>query len=1313
MSTNIDPSDDPLHPVATEFVTESFETEATPEDVFALGETIADVVTDLYGDVDSDSRLEALLRSGPGDVLESKETREHEDPEPFTRRKVIEPLLDALGYEEYAVEAGDLSDEYGRQADYSVSLRDVDGVDSERLLFEAEPMNKVLDQERHGVGQVADWLSDRRFGADFGVATDGLRWVLVKYDRDTYGLDVLAEMTLRPVFVAAFENETGRNAPVSEWLSDYHEDVLADFVRTFGYGNFRSIAGDARAVIKRKKQEITDEFYDDYVRLVFGITGDEEERRKRSLVGEGIVAPDSATGDDVRLFAVELMNRLVFVKFLEDKCIVSESLLADLREEYEDSKVPQRFYKAYLEPLFFGVLDERPHERPGHVRDRPIFEDVPYLNGGLFRPSVENGGAFDEADFDVRDSVLGDIINLLEKYDFSADGGPANSDTARDWNLDPSILGNVFEKTINHITGDPGDQKKELGAYYTPDEITRFCAEETVQPALLERFKEELVEDRGWPEAEVEGYDDVYDLVGTLPESTDLVDALLGVVDEFRVLDPACGSGHFLTSVESEIVNVRKALYDKHDDDPDAWELRKRTVVQNIYGVDIVSPAVEIAKLRLWLSIISEVAPAKVPEYDDEELALPNVVFNIRQGNSLIGYTDLIETSSDEDQARLDAWGADTVRDKYGEIIEVVRKHKQTTDTKEAQRYLVEAESLLDEYRNDLDEKVVREFHDAGMENTTLEQVRSYDPFHWVLEFAQVYADGGFDVIVGNPPWEVLTVNRDDFFSRYELTFRTYHSEEKDEIAEDLLEKTDDGVPIREKWEKYIENMETRADYFNNSAAYELQSPEIDGRKVASENDLSALFLERVFDLSRAFGHVSLVLPGNIFNGAASKDLRMEMLDESRIDALIQFENHGIFKDIHNQYQFGVVVFEPAGRTERLHGIFQQRDLEIIEEFEERAIEIPRRVLADYSPKARIFPYVTSQLQVDVLNKILANTPLEEPENWWANILTKELHEPSDKHLFETSEDEGDYPVYGGGNIHQYHHDNLIDRGIEAVEYWSLDEDSPDKSAKHRVREKKFNSGDLKKAIYEEFKDKETGIRVSSQITFVNRLLDQHRDRELDETDILLDCTEYRIAYRDVARVTDERTMIAAVLPPDVLCLHTLQTFKPYEINPDWDDLEEHPIHSAYDQIFSDEELFVAVGLLNSLPFDFLMRTKIGSHMVKYKIDESQVPKLTDGDDWFHYISERAARLNCYGEEFAEMRERLGGIDPATDKSERKRLQAEIDAAAFHAYGLDREETAFVLDDFHRVRDPRMMTEDYFDLVLETYDELADEGPMP
>jgi len=104
--------------------------------------------------------------------------------------------------------------------------------------------------------------------------------------------------------------------------------------------------------------------------------------------------------------------------------------------------------------------------------------------------------------------------------------------------------------------------------------------------------------------------------------------------------------------------------------------------------------------------------------------------------------------------------------------------------------------------------------------------------------------------------------------------------------------------------------------------------------------------------------------------------------------------------------------------------------------------------------------------------------------------------------------------------------------------------------------------------------------------------------------------------------------------------------------------------------------------------------------------EECQAPRLTDGDDWFDDVWQRSAKLNCYGDEFDDIASRLG-IEPVESDARREILQAEIDAVIFHAYEFDRTETKFILDDFHKVRSPRVMTDEYFDLVLEQFDELA------
>jgi len=1271
----------------TEFDFSEFETHVAPEDEDRIIGKIAENIDRLRDQIEDDT-LDEMFRSDPGRyTMRAEFTRDRLDPEPLTKNRVIEPLLDALGYEDYGYEAGGFSEERGEQADFAVSLRDVDSEDSSRLLIEAEPINKVLEDRGYGLDQVKSWLSQREFESDYGFATDGVRWIFVRYDPDSYSHNVIESVDLQPVFIALFENATTEQHPPTSVISDEQRELVARILRTFKYANFVSIVGDAREVIRRKQEDITDEFYDDYIQVVFGVEDDADGRRARSLIGEGIVPPDEADGDDIRLFAVDLMNRLIFVKFLEDKRIVQHDLLDVLTDTYEDGVYPQSFYKTFLDPLFYDVFNEKPDNRGSQVADLDVYSGIPYLNGGLFRPELNGASSLNERDFDVRDSVLESIIDLLERYQFSTDGGPTD--------IDPSVLGNVFEKTINYLTTDPGDQNADLGAYYTPKEITRFSAEETVRPALMDRFKQVLREERDWPEPEVEQYETLYELIDGLPGSGDLITTLLAELDEFYVIDPAMGSGHFLTSVIEEILHVRQALYARRGAHPSRHRLKKSTVQNNIYGVDIMEPAVEIGKLRLWLSIISELRTEDLDDLDVEEIALPNITFNIRQGNSLIGYVGFPE-ETEEGLATFERWSEDSVRSRYKDVIEQIELYERSSAFPEqAEEHRQRANELLREYREELDDDILADFREI-VEGVTDDDLEEYTPFHFVLEFAEVYAEGGFDVILGNPPWDRLRPTRDDFFMRYDEEFHSLPPEAKDSRQEELLE----DAAIADAWTEYQNEIEIAMEYFHESNAYILQDPTVGGQSQSTENDLSSLFFERVFDLAKQGGYVAQVLPGTIFNGASTKDLRVHLLDETTIRSLITWENRDIFEAVDGRYNFGVVAFKNSGRTENLRGIFQQHGLDIIQQFDERALSIPRNVLLDYSPEARIFPQLKAQPEVEILEKIVGHPPIRQDleDSWFAKPY-RELDRTNDADRFVEEESEGDYPVYGGSNIYQFSHDHgFVD--IDPPEFWSVDEDvDPERSAKQRIREKSVRK--LKTAIYNAFDGS------GSQVSFVNDLLEEHRGEELSEDDVLLDCTEYRIVFRDITKFTNERTIIASVIPPNVVCTNTLHTIRPYHVNPDEDDLQDSPLHSVYERVFTDRSLFAALGLINSIPFDYLMRTKIDTHIVMYKFEESQVPHLTEGDEWFDHIWRRAVGLNAYGEEFEEMRDRLGGIEPATDPDEREQLQAELDAASFHAYGLDRDQTEFVLDDFYQVNSPRRMTDEYFELVLKKYAEMS------
>ena len=1128
-----------------------------------------------------------------------------------------------------------------------------------------------------------------------------------------------------------FENFTFLTR-VRSWEGQQHGRIKHQKLE-FSKAQFASDEGKKNTVLKKlnaiergSADAIRDTLYD--TKEVVKEFYEQFEELRTDLVQEVDGVPDDR-GDAKGRYVQVILDRMIFLYFIQEKRLLDREPKY-LRDHHDDkADAGEDVYESFYHPLFFDYLAEDNQSRE--------FGNLPYLNGGLFSknpieeefPDAKLGASTERTN-----ELFDDILDFLSDWNWNVD---ERLDIVDPKNLSPAILGHIFEQTVN---------QKEMGAYYTPEEITGFMSRRTIHPYLLDQLNEAVDADYdsidevfalAEPEADIDEQAAATDggrltaQAATEGVETSHVETLYhDVLTDASVLDPAVGSGAFLLAAQDVLLDVYLQcleFFEEVDTEGRSFELagdtrevleeigggpsatslyaKREIILNNLFGVDIDDGAVEICKLRLWLSMVAD-----LEDEPGEVEPLPNIDFNIRQGNSLIGFTDVQEVATEAGDASLTNYGGgvgESVEKMYNDVISAVERHRDADSSNEAANARRLAESRIREHSSDLNAKILDQFVEAGISEVNLEDVREYSPFHWVLEFATVYQNGGFDVIIGNPPWDVITVDRDHFFPKYDEQFRTRPPKEKDSKQEELLEDSD----VREAWEKFQHEMELKADYYNSSTQYNLQSPTVGGKTVATENELSLFFFERVTNLADSDSYVTQIMPGSFFLGVTGKDLRQYLLESTTVDSFVQFQNKNIFQDLHNSYRFAVCTFKNTGSTEVVKGAYSIGDTSILERFDADHIQIPVDVLLNYSPESRTFPFFRSQRLINFLSKIVQYPPLGETmeDTWFASLYMKELDRATDSDRLIESQSEGSYPIYEGKNIHQFAYDDSVVDKLAQISLWGVDEDQPERSAKHRVRMKNFRSRDpkasLKKSIYDKFGG------TGSQKSFVNDLLEQRGRPELSKEDVLLDCTEYRIAIRNIARADDERSVIATVLPKNVVTVHTLMTIRPYVVNPTEEDLDNYPMHSAYERVFTDRELFVLTGLLNSTPFDYLMRTKIDSHIVQYKFKESQMPRLTNGDDWFHYISNRAARLNCYGEEFAEMRERLGGVDEATDEVERRTVQAEIDAAAFHAYGLDRDDVAFVLDDFHRVSNPRIMTEEYFDAVLEKYDKLAEEGP--
>jgi len=390
----------------------------------------------------------------------SKDLKDEQTPEEFAKRNIIEPLIDLLGFE--TVPETILPSPGGRKKpDYILRPKNRD---TPILYVEAEPLNADLYSKTEGISQVKDWLLSRASRTDYGIATNGFEWILLKFDTVSVQSKELLKVNLKPIFLKILN--PGAFVTQDE-IQKIEEDLLnldCEYISSFLEGYLEEI--------EREKEEISKRFYNDYVKYVFGY-----DEKGNTIPGvcllSKVMAPYGISDSHANLFAVVFMNRLIFIKFLEEKGIVPKNLLRDLCQKYKSSGTPGTFYETYLKPLFYEVFNKGKENRSFAVRSNPFYSQIPYLNGGLFREVIGN-----ERNYNLGNEGVELVIeNLLKEYRFGLDSG-----------VNPDILGYIFEKTINFISGTGTNQQKMRGAYYTPDDVVELIIEETLIPVVFHKM---------------------------------------------------------------------------------------------------------------------------------------------------------------------------------------------------------------------------------------------------------------------------------------------------------------------------------------------------------------------------------------------------------------------------------------------------------------------------------------------------------------------------------------------------------------------------------------------------------------------------------------------------------------------------------------------------------------------------------------------------------------------------------------------------------------------------------------------------------
>lgn len=572
-------------------------------------------------------------------------------PESFTENHLIYPLLEAAGLE---YEPRPFGQSGGRSVWPDFELTNVEA----HTIGEDKPLNNVGE----AIPEIKEYLDRKSIDAEYGIATDGIEWYIYRIELggDFTEYPEIKKVDLRSALIE-IARDTGVVSSTSVVDVDV-EEVLEEFVSVFDHPRLETLLSQtAPKTLRDERKRDVEAFYELYIELLFG---ESDEYDYDTCLMDDIRSPPGATETDERLFGITLMNRLLFIKFLESRDILNEGFLRERVDHYErhENVLTGNLYETQIKPLFYKLLNTEVDEREPKYRSG-WFSNVPYLNGGLFRENVPN-----EFSYTVIDRILPTVISdLIEGSQLELNGS----------GFDPAILGSVFEKTINHIEQER--EQKDTGAYYTPNDVTEIVSRNAIDPkirdVLIETFVEVVPQDDDQATV-IRGQLDDMELSEILeaveegrswfatPEAIEEANERLSTL---RVLDPACGSGHFLTSAMDEVYRAQLSLHRglSHGDTPDAearFKIKRKLALSGIYGVDADEIATEIAKLRVWLKIVEDNGWS--PEFGK----LPNIDVNIIDGNSLIGLPIKGMTDVSLDFA--------DVEDEIDEILELRKQYK-------------------------------------------------------------------------------------------------------------------------------------------------------------------------------------------------------------------------------------------------------------------------------------------------------------------------------------------------------------------------------------------------------------------------------------------------------------------------------------------------------------------------------------------------------------------------------------------------------------------------------------------------------------
>ncbi|CAM5363871.1 Eco57I restriction-modification methylase domain-containing protein [Streptomyces atroolivaceus] len=920
--------------------------------------------------------------------------------------------------------------------------------------------------------------------------------------------------------------------------------------------------------------------------------------------------------------------------------------------------------------------------------------------------------------------------------------------------LDAEELGSVYESLLElepkHSATDrsfelvevAGNSRKTSGSYYTPSSLIECLLDTTLDPVIDDAVKqgERRATEAGRP-------DPTADIVGELLSLT--------------VCDPACGSGHFLVASARRIAK-RVASVRERNPEPTVDAVRHalhEVIGRCIYGVDLNPMAVELAKVSLWLEAME---PGKALGFLDAHVkrgngligatpklladGVPDDAFKPIEGDDRKYASGLVKRNKaqrgGQDELLFDT-SALPGNERYGaELARITGAPSDRLEQVRAQESAYRKHVGSAAYRDDVhaadawcaafvwpkhegapdaptdqvfralrgrDRSVVSEATHAAIR----ELRDAYRFFHWHLEFPEVFAvpesgagvqegtgwAGGFDAVVGNPPWERVEMVEHEFFAQRDprIAGATNSAARKRLIAE--LRDERDGARLYAEFEAAKRRAEGESHFLRSSDRFTLT-----GR---GRINTYAVFTETDRALTGPRGRTGVIVPSGIATDATTQFFFKDIITKGQLVALYDFENEDkVFAEVHNQLRFCLFMLRGAGAlSEPIRMVFKVRQPEQITG---RSYLLTGEDILAMNPNTGTCPVFSGKRDADITRGIYRRVPVLINEttkangNPWDISFTQGLFNmASDSSLFrpaaqsnETLDDllktgwafagntlvrgeERLLPLYEAKMLHHYDHrfstyENATEKQLNkgTLPRFTL-EQHQDASAlplpRYWVPEQDVPTGEVDKHGKPVM---EPGVR--------SRLAAKGWDRQ------------WLFGWRDVCRASDERTMIASAAPA-------------------------HGFGHKYLLALA-REATLLTAVWSSFVVDYIARQAVGGTSMSYFIvRQLAVPTPDQLASHAETIGPRLLELTYTAHDMTPFARDLGdtGAPFRWDPERRAVIRAELDALFFHLYGISRADTDYILDTFNVTRDNDIKAHGEYRtkrLILAEYDRMAAAG---